>query len=218
MSEEKIVYINMDRSLIKKGGRNAAKISEKELFRKVYAMQKANEPDGLAMEPIEDFTLDMVNVDELTGNVQISKDLSKIKFDAENCIADPDEWDEESLIGIHTLPNGLTFIGMAVGGDWEQPLFLIIYWSGRALRGYIPSYGNTFNPDFKAAFGSEGSNKSVDNNKVFANAPYNGCDVHEAGPVYLKSLAPDGEDTEGIRADMNWKAIEEDIMSRIEIA
>lgn len=58
-------------------------------------------------------------------------------------------------LGIHTLGK-LTFCGMEVGGDWEVPIFMMLYWDGTAIKLYIPRRGNTFNADALCGLGSEG--------------------------------------------------------------
>jgi len=90
----------------------------------------------------------------------ISKDLSKIKFDTENvyvsCEDDLDHWKQKEgrINGFHTLSNGLTFLGVIAGGDWEAPIFFIIYWDGKKLRGYIPENGNVYSKKHKEAYGN----------------------------------------------------------------
>lgn len=212
---ETILYLNMDRSLVKKGKRRGVKITEKELFQKIYTRQTENNPDWMDKVSFADFTLNKIN-QLFYCNFQIAKDLSKITFAKFKTIANPAKLKEESLIGIHTLSNGLTFMGATASGGDECPVFFIIYWDGSALRGYVPKYGNLFNPDFKSAIGLEGSNKAVNNKKILKKAPYNGCASWEAGRIYLKSLFPNEVDA-NTRVAINWKAIEEDITYRIEI-
>ena len=80
----------------------------------------------------------------------IEHDLMKINFDDENVCADSGPLD-----GFRTLDNNFVFFGVTAGGDWELPIFFIIYWDGEHLRAYIPTDGNTFNPKTKAAYGNE---------------------------------------------------------------
>lgn len=40
------------------------------------------------------------------------------------------------------------------GGDWEQPLLVILYWDDKSYRGYIPLKGNVINLKTKSAFGN----------------------------------------------------------------
>jgi len=82
---------------------------------------------------------------------QVKKDLAKVEFDFEN---------EDCNNGCNHIkyfqvaPNGLPYWGMDAGGDWEVPVFFIIYWDGKKLRGYIPTEGNTWNTDTKSAYGN----------------------------------------------------------------
>lgn len=96
-----------------------------------------------------------VNIYYLLENCpKLRKDISKVTFDFENY-----EMTQQSgycdLCGYHTLDNGLTFLGVGAGGDWEFPVFFIIYYDGKNLRGYIPENGNVYNKITKTAFGSE---------------------------------------------------------------
>ena len=99
---------------------------------------------------------------------KIIDDLRKINFDFENVSATGEgdsccvcrgkrsgKDDLKGLWGFNTLPNGLSFLGIQAGGDWEIPVFFIIYWDGKRLRGYVPNNGNTFNEKTKAAYGNE---------------------------------------------------------------
>jgi len=88
-------------------------------------------------------------------NAQIVKDLSKVEFDCENLCGLGEDWAGEEQYGFHTLDNGLTFLGLAAGGDWEWPVYFIIYWDGFKLRGYIPTKGNCYDVKNKIAWGNE---------------------------------------------------------------
>lgn len=188
-----------DKKLLKNGGRKAVPFSESELTRKI--MEKA--------EAINDEVEDLRDAVEtlIYNDSKISKDLAKIDFDYENL----DVGDECYLsnTGFNQLHNGFTYLLCAAGGDWEQPVGFIIYWDGKALRGYIPTLGNTFNLKHKCAFGSE---PNVDDEPEADN-----YDIHE---VYLiKLLAENGisaDDYDG-EYDLDFELFEEDIEHRIEI-
>lgn len=97
----------------------------------------------------------------------VGKDLSKIVFDFENveCTKDGiyDEGDGlVDLLNFGTLSNGMVYLGITAGGDWEYPLFFILYWNGKNIRGYIPTDGNTWNKEFKTAYGSEEDSNKYD--------------------------------------------------------
>lgn len=79
----------------------------------------------------------------------LARDL-KVNFDWENVMDDPDD-----IHGYHSFSNGLTFYGVSCGGDWECPVFFIVYWDGKRLRGYVPTVGNPWNTDTKEAYGND---------------------------------------------------------------
>lgn len=94
---------------------------------------------------------------------KVQQDLSKINFDTEN-ISDcgfeafgrvkDEKFSAKDYVGFHTLANGLSYLGITAGGDWEYPIFFILYSSGSELRGYIPKDGNTWNYVNQSAFGN----------------------------------------------------------------
>ena len=98
----------------------------------------------------------------LTPRVQ--QDLAKIEFDTENITSSAFEafgkeknpaFPAKNYVGFHTLLNGLSYLGITAGGDWEYPIYFIIYYNGKELRGYIPKEGNTWNYLNHAAFGND---------------------------------------------------------------
>jgi hypothetical protein len=134
---------------------------------------------------------------------EIEKDLKKVQFDDENC-----EWEKgegfcgcEKITGFQTLPNGLTYLGVTAGGDWETPLFYIVYWDGEKLRGYIPTAGNFWDTDTKTAYGSEED-----------------CDGITDGEKAAEENVQKRFGVSGLEqlGDMDTDAVLEDIQSRIE--
>lgn len=92
----------------------------------------------------------------------IDSDLSKILFNNENLDTDSSyNGIKSKIFGLQTLPNGMPFVGVSAGGDWEWPICFILYWDGSKFRGYIPEKGNHFNKYTKTAYGSEDDGKSV---------------------------------------------------------
>lgn len=138
------------------------------------------------------------SINTLTPTVE--KDLNKVRFDMENYTAGPDGYMGcEQITGYHTLPNGLTYLGVTAGGDWECPLFFIIYWDGKKLRGYIPTDGNFWNTDTKTAYGSEVPENDEDDEENLSNK---------------NSLKRFGVTVENLQ-DMDTNAILNDIQNRI---
>lgn len=84
----------------------------------------------------------MLLSEDLLGDVV--KDWSKIEFSTENL----------DVIGEKLTPEGVPYLHIQAGGDWETPLVCIIYFDGKKLRGYVPKDGNSYNHSAKAAFGN----------------------------------------------------------------
>ena len=94
---------------------------------------------------------------------RIKKDLAKCDFDLENVNTRPNDFGPDGLMGYRTLENELSYLGISAGGDWELPVFFIIYWDGKELRGYIPTKGNPYNTDTKKPYGN--STEALDDGK-----------------------------------------------------
>lgn len=108
---------------------------------------------------------------------QIQDDL-KVEFDWENFEYERGSFGPQKLMGLNTLKNGLTFCGMCAGGDWEQPVFFIVYWDGKKLRAYVPTKGNPYNTDRMCAYGND--EKSDDVNRLSRDdLPFNGDDFDQ---------------------------------------
>lgn len=114
------------------------------------------------------------------------------------------------MIGFDTSNSGLPFLGFLAGGDWELPLFFIVYYDGKSLRGYIPEDGNTYNHKTNTAYGSEMEYiiEKEESNFDFTEV----WDFEEAKIKYPK-LKIKYEDNKNLKFD--WKAIERDVSNRI---
>lgn len=86
--------------------------------------------------------IDMLFAEDLLNDV--FKDWNKIDFSTENL----------EVTGEKTTPDGIPYIEVYTGGDWESPLVAILYFDGKKFRGYVPKDGNTYNHRAKAAFGN----------------------------------------------------------------
>ena len=106
----------------------------------------------------------------LLENSKVNEDVQKINFDYENVGYD----------GFEILKNNLPVIKGRAGGDWESPVYFIIYHDGKKFRGYTSENGNTFNPITRTASGSEdeGEIEITDHR-----GDYN--------PIFLKKLSQD---------------------------
>lgn len=196
-------FINDDVTL-KHGGRKAVRISEQELWNKMVERALAVDDDGLLDEEMDnpynmnDENNYMVIQTLFFNDATIAKDI-KFSTEAENFTMDPHETFDNDikgkpLVGFHTLENGLTFVGVELGGDSEYSFFTIFYFDGKKIRCYSPSYGNQVNLDTKSALGNDGYTNS-------------GC---ARCVIYCKKY--------GLNCNQigyNWDAIKKDIMARI---
>lgn len=71
------------------------------------------------------------------------KDISKVEVDGEN----------SELIEFKTEPFPHYFAMM--GGDWQWPVHMAIYWDGNDVRAYVPEKGHNYNTINKSAFGED---------------------------------------------------------------
>ena len=99
--------------------------------------------------------VDMLLMEELVPQVEM--DWSKIDFSTENL----------DVTGELSTPDGVPYIRLRTGGDWESPLVAIIYFDGKKLRGYVPKDGNTYNHRTKKAFGNDEKDDTADAKKQF---------------------------------------------------
>jgi len=140
-------------------------------------------------------------------NHQMVEDLQddlKCKFDLENFEDGENHYNKElaGLTGCVTLSNGLTLCGMTAGGDWEHPVYFLVYWDGKKLRAYVPTDGNPWNTTTKQAYGND--------------AP---ADAKNAKKRYPGQY-DDAEEDDDFEGDFGFdgKAILADILERIEPA
>lgn len=95
---------------------------------------------------------------------KIEDDLKKVEFDDENCdFKESRGYPYSGLLGYKRFGD-LTFLGCQAGGDWEYPIFFIIYYDGKQLRAYIPSKGNCWNRKTKSAYGNNDDDPDEDEN------------------------------------------------------
>lgn len=169
-----------------KSHRKFARISTDELLKKIQAVAKDEDnPNASAFDAVE-------------LHDHVIKDM-KIQFDLENAFWEEYDSASREIVGLHTLENGLTIQGIVAGGDWEQPVFWLVYFDGQRLRGYIPTSGNPWCRKSKQAFGNHDNQaKEV-------------AELIELG-IFPKDVHPES-DTTGV-IDFDWPAIKQDILDR----
>lgn len=57
--------------------------------------------------------------------------------------------------GGYKVLNNIPILEFGCGGDWEEPVHLVLYWDGSEIKCYAPENGNTFNKKYRTAYGSE---------------------------------------------------------------
>jgi len=85
-----------------------------------------------------------------------------VDFDFENYECEPETSGTyrdrpcNRMLGFQLLDgNNLQYWGCIGGGDWEWPVYFILYWDGRKVRGYVPlCSGNRFNRNTYKAYGN----------------------------------------------------------------
>jgi len=129
--------------------------SSDDLRAKIDSAAKALDEESEESEEIEDSLFSAV-LNLVHHNEKIVSDL-KVSFDTENfeCADGKGYNGAETLTGFRITTTGLRFLGCSAGGDWEVPVFFIIYWDGSRLRAYVPTDGNTWNTDTKMAYGND---------------------------------------------------------------
>lgn len=190
------IYLNTDNKVLRNGGRKAsASTSLESMFAKEWKTYVKAESEYYEIEDDWSFANPPEETFDFLSNYLFDKlyaDLSKVVFDMENC-----DWDGENftsddmlgdngsqILGYNRLDNGLEYFGVLAGGDWEIPLFFIIYTDGKKLRAYIPTYGNSFNAELGTAIGSEYESDKFE--KVFEK-------YAKAYPTLLKDKYADDE-------------------------
>jgi hypothetical protein len=146
MSRYKTYSINTKRAF-KDGGRQAPAISEKEFLDKlaVFVEQYKEDYDdtsgavwGTALKIIR-----RMYTDKKSEN-WIKKDFKGIKFD----------WENYDIVGDVRTTKGIPYQLFNAHGDWEIPVYFMIYYDGKKIRVYVPTVGNTWRQDLKQALGN----------------------------------------------------------------
>ena len=100
------------------------------------------------------------------GPIKGTPDYGRMIYDVDSNMPKAcSDWDSEiefsreniEIEDFYMTNDGVPFILLCAGGDWEMPLALALYFDGTDFRGYIPNDGNVFNKALKTAFGNDDS-------------------------------------------------------------
>jgi len=221
---------------LKNKGRKAKFMTEEEFAKKILKIGINNQ---VCEEDEKDYKTTLMHLimgrECYTELSKVTDDLSKIVVDSENVDIsgdfnyhrdekDPDYSEKDNNIDLlgYQVINGISFIGGAMGGDWEEPVYFIIYWDGKNLRGYIPTKGNTFNIECKAAFGSLEESDKYESLCEKYGTDYEGDLIdrikkQELSLRHSKELVDSIKDTNDVMFWINWDGVLEDITARIEL-
>ena len=142
----KTYSINTKRAF-KDGGRQAPAISEKEYLDKLtdFVEQYKEEYDdtsgaiwGPALKIIR-----RMYTDKKSEN-WIKKDFKGIRFN----------WENYDIVGDVRTTKGIPYQLFNAHGDWEIPVYFMVYYDGKRIRVYVPTVGNTWRHDLKQALGN----------------------------------------------------------------
>jgi len=87
----------------------------------------------LVLDELDDFSFR----EWIESDAKLKKDLGKVEWDWENFETAGCSWAKG--LGYQQVGE-LCFLGCHAGGDWENPVYFIIYWAARC-RGARPSLG-----------------------------------------------------------------------------
>ncbi len=141
-------------------------IEQFKLKLKLYLLEKM-ETDYSLNDIDEDILLDLLHEylneqDDILKQIYVNVDTTNLDF-----ILGAGEYDHDNggeYIGIHRL-NNMGFCGMLVGGEYEIPIFLIIFFNEDGeLKVYIPEKGNLYNKITMETYESE---INFDNSMLF---------------------------------------------------
>ena len=136
--------------------RTSVRISEELFKQKVLEFIRATGKEcGYPLENFEDAPM-AVEANERTKydlDLLIFRNAAGLDlcYGLENATCVPGEFggdfaQPDSLVGLHTLKNGLTFLGCAGGDDGDEiGTFFIIYYDGTQIRAYMPKNGVAYN-------------------------------------------------------------------------
>lgn len=141
------IHFNMDPKVMRVGGRKAPAMSIEQLQQLIAAActQEARDENG-DINDVKDsvaYTLAQAFESDPDEKHPFQKAASdwKVECSQENIL----------MLEFEMSNNGVPFGWMLCGGDWEIPVYGMLYWDGKAFRSYVPTYGNTFDANKKEA-------------------------------------------------------------------
>ena len=142
---------------LRNGGRKIAKLSEKQFAEKAkkFILDTCKD-DSWTIDKISNTNatnkiisslpraIRTIYYNDKKGDTIIKKDFKGIEPD----------WENHDITGGLRTVKGCPYVIMIVGGDWECPLCVMIYYDSKQFRCYIPEKGNAYRKDIKKLFGN----------------------------------------------------------------
>jgi len=120
-----------------------AKLTAAEFEAKVLALTK--------LASLEEMAYALSGLKITTVGTEVSHDNENLEASSGNGFMG------STLTGVQTIED-LTYLGVTAGGDWEVPVFYILFFNDKdELCKYFPKEGNVFNFLDNAAFGNDES-------------------------------------------------------------
>jgi hypothetical protein len=219
-------FINDDVKL-KHGGRKAARMHQNELLDMIVARsdKAIDKMDVERCKPDDKICASITNL--LEYDTVVYEDNRACSIEHMYLVAQNNDYMHSDkkmndighpLLGLHTLENGLTFLGFISWDDWHLPAFRVLYCNGKNIRMYAPCRGNFVDVERKCGISTEekycidDSVTTYIHGKHVNNLHYFPCWADS----YLGKYGYSGKDDE--KLGFNWDAIQQDIEACIEIA
>lgn len=137
--------------------RKAVKITEEKFIKTLRKKASKTEffQEEYYTEEIEEMSAERLIYNVMIGQemTKLFKDIGKIDVSFENVLLENNH--RNYPLGFKELPNGVNGYLIMVGGDWEYPVAVFMYYDGKDFRAYVPKDGNSYNKKYKCAYGSE---------------------------------------------------------------
>jgi len=166
-------YVNTEIS-VKKGGRNATKMSKDDFIAKALEFESKYGEDYESDEFNEnDFVNTIVWYALDNPESKLGKDFKGIEFDAENALSR----------GLESTKSSIPYIRAFAGGDWQYPLDFFIYHDGKQFRVYVPTKGNAYRKDIKRVFGDNEDLSAMENEGAITDGEYLANELLRTGQI-----------------------------------
>ena len=147
------IYGNMDKSLIRKNPITAISMEKDDLFMLLkdglspFVADERFFEDGEPIDPDDLLTIALCEQPGAFPFAQLYQDIqTAVKVNPLGVRIDYTD----------ICRNGIPAIQINLRGEEGAEVAVLVYWDGKAFRGYVPMYGNNINPFVNRVYGLEG--------------------------------------------------------------